>query len=441
MKRFEKIEGANCVTLGAIILNGGMSSFTFAFLAVLLAVTLLRWGLAWRQIRTVSRHRAAVPELFEGAVSLASHQRAADYTCAKARLAEVHAILEGALAAALIPGGGIALLLKAWEGWLGPGLGSDVGLVVSVAVIAGILELPLSLYRTFVIEARFGYNRMTVRIFLADLAKGAVVGALLGMPLLAAVLWLMAEGGHAWWIYAWGAWAGFNVLILAAYPRWIAPLFNKFAPLQDAALQSRVEALLARCGANFNGIFVMDGSRRSAHGNAYFTGFGRNKRIVLFDTLLERLDPAELEAVLAHELGHYRLRHVGKRLAMLLGVSLALFWSLQALREYPRLLESLALPIPVSDGAVLAAFFLAAPLLLFPVQPLLSWYSRRHEFEADAYASRQAGFDPLCQALRKLYQDNGATLTPDPIHSAFYDSHPPAIRRVGRLTSPAAGAS
>jgi STE24 endopeptidase len=303
-------------------------------------------------------------------------------------------------------------------------------------VLLSVLELPVSAYRTFVIEARFGFNRMTVGLFLADLAKSAVLGAALGLPLLVLVLWLMQRMGAAWWLTVWLAWMGFNLLVLLLYPTFIAPLFNRFTPLSDPALAERIERLLARCGFRSSGLFVMDGSRRSAHGNAYFTGFGAAKRIVFFDTLLARLAPAEVEAVLAHELGHYRRHHVWKRIVLLSVMSLGLLWVLGRLIGEPWFYAGLDAGAP--DAAMgLLLFVLVMPVFTFFLQPLTSLYSRRHEFEADAYAAAHASAAELVHALVKLYQDNAATLTPDPVHSAFYDSHPPAALRIARLQTSA----
>jgi STE24 endopeptidase len=299
-------------------------------------------------------------------------------------------------------------------------------------VLLSALELPVALYRTFVIEARFGFNRMSLALFVADLAKNAALGAVLGLPLLVLVLWLMGRMGEDWWLYVWLAWIGFNVLVLLLYPTLIAPLFNKFSPLEDPALAGRIDALLARCGFTSNGLYVMDGSRRSAHGNAYFTGFGAAKRIVFFDTLLSRLAPAEVEAVLAHELGHYRRHHVWKRIALLFALSLGLLWLLGRLLDAPWFYAGLNAGAP-GDAMGLLLFVLVLPVFTFFLQPLTSLYSRRHEFEADAYAAAHASAAELVRALVKLYQDNAATLTPDPLHSAFYDSHPPAALRIARL--------
>ncbi len=410
-----------------------MNAFTWTFLAALAAATLARLWLAQRQVRHVRAHRASVPAEFAEAIALAAHQKAADYTVAKARLGMLDVLLGAALLVALTLGGLLQWMSAQWGAWFAPGgLAHGTALIAGAVVLLSALELPVSLYRTFVIEARFGFNRMSLGLFLADLAKSALLGAALGLPLLVLVLWLMGRMGEAWWLYVWLAWIGFNLLVLLAYPTFIAPLFNKFSRLEDPALAARIDALLARCGFTSNGLYVMDGSRRSAHGNAYFTGFGAAKRIVFFDTLLARLAPGEVEAVLAHELGHYRRHHVWKRITLLFALSLGLLWVLGQLLDEPWFYAGLNAGAP-GDAMGLLLFVLVVPVFTFFLQPLTSLYSRRHEFEADAYAAAHASAAELVRALVKLYQDNAATLTPDPLHSAFYDSHPPAARRIARL--------
>jgi STE24 endopeptidase len=305
-------------------------------------------------------------------------------------------------------------------------------LIVSVVLLLSLLELPLTVYRTFVVEARFGFNRMTLRLFLIDLVKQALISAALGIPLITLVLWLMAKMGELWWIWVWLAWAAFNLLVLLIYPTFIAPLFNKFSPLEDAGLARRIEQLLARCGFRSSGLYVMDGSKRSSHGNAYFTGFGAAKRIVFFDTLLARLAPGEVEAVLAHELGHFKRHHVWKRVVVLFAGSFALLWVLGQLIAEPWFYTGLNVSTQ-STATALLLFVLVIPVFTFFLQPLMALHSRKHEFEADAYAASHANAAELEQALVKLYQDNASTLTPDPLHSAFYDSHPPAATRIARL--------
>ena len=409
------------------------NALTWLFLAALAAATLTRLWLARRQMRHVRAHRDAVPAGFADAIPLAAHQKAADYTVAKARLGMLDVLLGAAVLLALTLGGVIDGLAAQWAGTLEPqGLWHGVALCASVAVLLAALELPLAIYRTFVIEARFGFNRMTPALFVVDLAKQALIAAAFGIPLLALVLWLMQSMGELWWLYVWIAWMAFNLLVLLIFPTFIAPLFNRFTPLQDPSLAGRIEALLKRCGFRSSGLYVMDGSKRSSHGNAYFTGFGAAKRIVLFDTLLARLGPPEVEAVLAHELGHYRRHHVWKRVALLFGVSAAFLWGLGQLVNERWFYEGLGVSTP-GTAAALLLFMLVVPVFAFFLQPLSSLYSRRHEFEADAYAASHSSAAELGSALVKLYQDNAATLTPDPLHSAFYDSHPPAATRIARL--------
>ena len=406
---------------------------TWTFLAALAAATGIRLWLAGRQIRHVRAHRDAVPDGFSGAIPLAAHQKAADYSVARARLGIVDLLIGVAALAALTLGGLLQVSSDAWAGLLDPaGLWHGVALIVSVMVLLSVLELPLTVYRTFVLEARFGFNRMTPALFAADLARQAGLGLALGVPLVVLVLWLMGAMGEWWWLYVWIAWMAFNLAILLIYPTFIAPLFNRFTPLEDPALARRVEALLARCGFRSSGLFVMDGSKRSTHGNAYFTGFGAAKRIVFYDTLLSRLAPPEVEAVLAHELGHYKRHHVWKRVGVLFTLSLALLWMLGQLIGEAWFYEGLGVTTR-STAIALLLFFLAMPVFAFFLQPVTSLYSRKHEFEADAYAASHASAAELVTALVKLYQDNAATLTPDPLHSAFYDSHPPAATRIARL--------
>jgi len=409
------------------------NALTWVFLAALALATGVRLWLARRQIRHVRAHRAEVPPSFAGTISLAAHQKAADYTVAKARLGEVDVLIGAALLLVLTLGGLIERISSGWAQVFAPGgIAHGTALIVTVAVLLSGLDLPVTVYRTFVIEARYGFNRMTPALFLADLAKQALLAALLGVPLLLLVLWLMGKMGAHWWLYVWLAWMGFNLLVLLIYPTFIAPLFNKFSPLADAALAGRIDALLARCGFRSKGLYVMDGSKRSSHGNAYFTGFGASKRIVLFDTLLARLAPTEVEAVLAHELGHYKRHHVWKRVLLLFALSFALLWILGRLIDQPWFY--LGLNVSTRTAATgLLLFVLVLPVFTFLLHPLTSLYSRRHEYEADAYAATNASAAELVKALVKLYQDNAATLTPDPLHSAFYDSHPPAATRIARL--------
>ncbi len=410
-------------------------AFTSLFVTALVLSMALRIWLATRQIRHVARHRHTVPAAFAQRVSLQSHQRAADYTMARMRFGLLEA---GASSAALLGFtllGGLQWLHDSWLALLPePALLRQVLLVATVSLISGLLELPLDWFRQFRLEQRFGFNRMSLRLWLADQLRGVVLGAALGLPLAAAALWLMHSTGGLWWLWVWALWVGFSLMVMLLYPVLIAPMFNRFEPLPEGPLRSRVEALLTRCGFPARGLFVMDGSRRSAHGNAYFTGFGRGRRIVFFDTLINRLDEDEIEAVLAHELGHFKLHHIARRLALSIVGSLALLWLLGTLSRQPWFYQGLGVGAPMDFPALaLLLFFLVLPVFAFPLRPLARLMSRRHEFQADAFAARHASGTALANALVKLHQDNAATLTPDPLHSAFHDTHPPAAQRVGRL--------
>jgi STE24 endopeptidase len=423
-----------------------MQTFTIIFVIALILTTYLRIWLSSRHVRHIQSHRDRVPDEFLTQIDLASHQKAADYTCSKTRLSYINTLIEALLLLSLTLGGGLNALSTLWSEWLGISTSIDsrstdypithgVALIISTVMMMSLVEIPLSYYRTFVIEQRFGFNKMTPGMFFADLVKQTTLGVLIGTPLLLGILWLMKEMGDHWWLYAWFAWMGFNLLILAVYPTWIAPLFNKFTPLTDDALKSRIEQLMHKCGFESSGLFVMDGSRRSNHGNAYFTGFGRTKRIVFFDTLLSRLDPVEIEAVLAHELGHFKRRHVIKRIILSFIMSLVFLCGLGQLMQQEWFYQGLGVDaqfIP-STAMALLLFFLAMPVFTLLLQPLSSLYSRRHEFEADEYAADKSSAHDLIRALVKLYQDNASTLTPDPLHSAFYDSHPPASLRIAHL--------
>ena len=414
------------------------SSFTALFLVALGISVAIRVWLASRQIRHVRACREHVPAEFAGRVAPDAHRKAADYTVAKVRFGFVALATETLLLLALTLGGGIDTLAAAWQSrW--PGLTAGLGLIFSVMLISAAVDLPLAGWRQFVIEERFGFNRMTPRLFLTDMLKSAALAAIIGTPVILVVLWLMAAMGQYWWLHVWLFWCAFNLLILFIYPTWIAPLFNKFEPLAAGEVRDRVEALLARCGFRSDGLFVMDGSKRSAHGNAYFTGFGKSKRIVFFDTLLKRLQAAEIEAVLAHELGHFRHRHVVKRIVTMFGLALLFLAALGQLIAAPWFYAGLGVTTEAPGTAVaLVLFFLAMPAFVFPLTPLGSMLSRRHEFEADRYAAQHASGEALVHALVKLYEDNAATLTPDPLHSLFYDSHPPAAIRIAHLKAVAA---
>jgi STE24 endopeptidase len=409
-----------------------MTPFGIKFLCVLAAATALRLWLDVRHIAYVRAHRGSVPPQFSSAVTLDAHQRAADYTTAKTRLAIMSVVVDTALVLWLTFGGGVQLMYSAAAGWFESEIARGLTLIALLSVVTTLVELPLGLYRTFRIEERFGFNKMTLSLYWIDFAKHAALAIAFGLPLAAAVLWIMEAAGHYWWLYAWLVWVFFNLFMLAIYPTWIAPLFNKFSPMQDPELRDRVEKLLARCGFKVKGLMVMDGSRRSSHGNAYFTGFGKSKRIVFFDTLLSRLTASEVEAVLAHELGHFRLRHVVKRIAWIFAASLAFLWLLDYLMQQSWFYEGLNVDAR-STAVALVLFFLVLPSFTFLFQPLLASYSRKHEFEADHYATKYASAADLVTALVKLYKDNASTLTPDPVHSAFYGSHPPALTRIARL--------
>ena len=414
-------------------------SFTVLFAAVLLLGLIVRFYLAARQIRHISQHRSSVPAAFANTISLASHQKAADYTITKARFG----LLEMAFGAALLLGwtllGGIDALNQvinttglASYGSLVP----QLALLVAFAVISGALDLPFTLYSTFKIEERFGFNKMSIKLWLADMLKGLAVGAVIGLPIVTLILWLMSSAGSLWWLWAWATWMGFNLLILVLYPTVIAPLFNKFKPLDDETLKARVTALMQRCGFAAKGLFVMDGSKRSAHANAYFTGFGAAKRVVFYDTLLKQLSPAEVDAVLAHELGHFKHKHIIKRIIGMFAMSLVGFALLGWLSSQIWFYTGLGIGPNLNGGneaLALLLFMLVVPLFSFFISPIFAQFSRKHEFEADAYAVAQTDGKDLQSALLKLYQDNASTLTPDPMFVKFYYSHPPASERLARM--------
>ncbi len=412
------------------------TSFTITFVALLLLMLGLKYWLAMRQMRHVAAHADAVPEQFADRVNLEAHRKAASYTIAKQRFGLIETAVGTAVLIALTLLGGIDRL-SAWAGNLvGQGFAFQMLIVAAVLVLVSLIDLPFSWYRQFSLEQAYGFNRMTPRLFLTDLAKSVLLAIALGLPILAIVLWLMQKAGTLWWIYAWLVWGAFSLLIMVLYPTLIAPLFNKFEPLKDASLAERVQRLLTRTGFSSKGVFVMDGSRRSSHGNAYFTGLGRAKRVVFFDTLVQRLSAPEIEAVLAHELGHFRLKHITKRLVVSFASSLALLALLGWLANQTWFYQGLGVTPSLdarNDGLALVLFMLVLPVFTFLLAPLASMFSRKHEFEADAFAARHASAPDLVAALVKLYEDNAATLTPDPVHSAFYDSHPPATIRIERL--------
>ena len=409
-----------------------MISFTFLFLLLLAMTTAIKLWLSFRHGAYVMAHRNHLPAQFAESIPLEAHQKAADYTQAKVNLNGVGIILDVIVLLAFTLGGGINWLDGFWQQRLGEGLISGVAIIASVLAIGALIDLPFSLYRTFNLEARFGFNKMTLRLFFNDLIKQGLLAAAIGLPIVVAALWMMERLGEQWWIYAWLAWSAFNLFLLAIFPTWIAPLFNKFTPLDNAELKTRIERLLQKCGFQSSGLFVMDGSLRSSHGNAYFTGFGKNKRVVFFDTLLNSLTGNEIEAVLAHELGHFKRRHVIKRIVLTFVGSFVFLWLLAQLIGAPWFFQGLGVERP-GTAVALILFFLALPVFTYLLHPLMSYYSRKQEFEADEYAAQQADARDLVSALVKLYKDNASTLTPDPLHSAFYDSHPPAATRIERL--------
>ena len=414
-------------------------AFTLLFVLALVVGLLTRFYLASRQLRHVARHRSAVPAAFAATITLPAHQKAADYTMAKGRFG----LLEMTFGAAVLLGwtllGGLDALNQAigHSGLAAYGaLVPQLALLAAFGLISGLLDLPFTLYSTFRLEEGFGFNKMTFRLWLADMLKGTLIGALIGLPIAAVILWLMGSAGRMWWLWAWGVWMAFNLMALVLYPTVIAPMFNKFKPLEDETLKVRVTALMQRCGFAAKGLFVMDGSKRSAHANAYFTGFGAAKRVVFYDTLLQQLKPAEVDAVLAHELGHFHHKHIIKRIVLMFALSLAGFallgWLSSQVWFYTGLgvLPNMTSP---NDALALLLFLMVTPLFTFFVSPLLAQLSRKHEFEADAYAISQTDGRDLANALLKLYQDNANTLTPDPLFVKFYYSHPPASERLGRI--------
>src|SRR3954463_4444614 len=409
-----------------------VQTFSVVFLTALALATGTKLWLAMPHLGHIHRHRDVVPAEFASDISLDTHRHAADYSSAKTRLGMLTTVLECAIILVLTFGGALQWLFELAAGWFEPGVMRGVALLLLLGAATSVLDLPFAWYRTFSIEQRFGFNKMTPRMFVVDALKNAALAAALGIPLLACILWVMERAGELWWLYAWLIWVTFNLVILTVYPVWIAPLFNKFSPLDDAQLKTRIEQLLERCGFKAQGLMVMDGSRRSSHGNAYFTGFGKSKRIVFFDTLLTRLLPSEIEAVLAHELGHFKLRHVVKRIAWIFTASLGFLWLLAQLMSQAWFYSGLNVETQ-STAMALVLFFLVVPQFIFLAHPLTSFYSRKHEFEADRYAAEHASVSDLVSALVKLYKDNAATLTPDPLHSMFYDSHPPATLRIARL--------
>jgi len=410
-----------------------MNTFTILFLLLLgLALAVELW-LANRHIRHIAANRNRVPAAFQANIALPEHQKAADYTIAHTRFGRIEDVYGTLLLALWTVGGGLEWLDRGVRDFGWSDLATGTVFMLGVFLIMGLLELPMSLYQTFVIENRFGFNKTTPGLFIADLIKKTILLTALGAPLVLAALWLMQETGPLWWVYVWLLWSGFTLFLVWAYPSLIAPIFNKFTPLKEGGVRARIQSLLERTGFRARGIFVMDGSRRSSHGNAYFTGFGKTKRIVFFDTLLNHLGEKEIEAVLAHELGHFKRHHVLKRMLLTFGFSLVGLALLGWLVQQPWFYAGLGVSSP-SPYAALTLFMLAGPVFTFFLQPLLAWSSRRYEYEADSFAAEQTDAGELVRALVKLYKENASTLTPDPLHSAFYDSHPPAALRIAHLT-------
>lgn len=411
-------------------------TLTLGFAVALMGALVLKFWLAGRQIRHVATHREQVPLAFAADISLEAHQKAADYTIAQGRLGLLELAFGTAVTLAWTLLGGLSWLNQTLMQWMAPGISQQLALLVAFMVIGTVIDLPFTLYRTFVLEERFGFNKTTWKLWLMDSVKGAIVGAIIGLPLLTLILWMMGATGNLWWLWTWGVWMGFNLLMLLVYPTWIAPWFNQFKPLQDEALQARVTQLMARCGFTSKGFYVMDGSKRSAHANAYFTGFGASKRVVFYDTLLAQLSPAEVDAVLAHELGHFKHKHIAKRMVSLFGMSLLGFVLLGWLSQQAWFYVGLGVApnmVGPNDALALLLFMMVLPLVSTFISPVFAQLSRKHEFEADAYAVAHTSGRDLASALLKLYKDNASTLTPDPVYVKFYYSHPPASERLGRM--------
>ena len=411
-----------------------MNTFTYLFLLALAGSVGTRFWLAARHIAHVKKHRDTVPDSFAGRIPLEDHHKAADYTLTNTRIGLIALVYDILLLLGWTLGGGLEWLDHYWRAMELQPVITGTALILSAMVIMTLLDLPFSLYHTFVVEERFGFNRSTPTVFFADLLKSALLLAVIGGPLIALALWIMETSGGLWWLYVWAVWMAFTLIMFWAYPAVIAPLFNKFSPLDNEALKQRIQTLMDKCGFRSKGIFVMDGSKRSGHGNAYFTGFGNNKRIVFFDTLLDSLEPAEVEAVLAHELGHFKLKHIQKRLLSTFALSLAALALLGWLAGANWFYQGLGVSQP-SSWMALMLFMLAMPVFTFFLQPLMSLLSRKHEFEADAYAVQQSSGTDLIHALVKMYRENASTLTPDPLYSAFHDSHPPAPVRISHISA------
>jgi STE24 endopeptidase len=409
-----------------------MNDFSLIFMAALVLMTVIELWLSVRQSRYVTAHRDAVPDAFKDQIDLADHQKAASYSVAKGKLNRLEGVLGMVILLLWTIGGGLALLSGFWQdfGWSEMTMG--IVFILSFFVLSSLIDLPFSLYRTFVLEEEFGFNKNSLSLFLSDMAKQTVLMLIIGAPLLWGALWLMDSAGDYWWLYLWASWIGFTLLMMWAYPAFIAPLFNKFTPLEDETLKARVENLMSRCGFKSQGIYVMDGSRRSGHGNAYFTGLGSNKRIVFFDTLLKTLNEEQIEAVLAHELGHFRRKHVMKNMGVMAVLSLVSLALLGWAAAEPWFYEGLGATSQTSAMA-LVLFMLVIPVFGFFLHPMMTAMSRKYEYEADDYAASVSSSEHLIGALVALYQENASTLTPDPLVSAIYDSHPPATLRVAHL--------
>ena len=411
-----------------------MNTFTYLFLLALAASLGVRFWLAARHIAHVRKHRETVPDSFAGRVPLEDHHKAADYTLTNTHVGRIALLYDSLLLLGWTLGGGLEWLDNSWRAAELQPVVTGIAVMFSTVLIMTVLDLPFSLYHTFVVEERFGFNRSTPAVFVTDLLKNALLLVIIGGPLIALALWIMEASGGLWWLYVWAVWTVFSLMMFWAYPAVIAPLFNKFSPLDNEALKQRIQALMDKCGFRSKGIFVMDGSKRSGHGNAYFTGFGSNKRIVFFDTLLESLNPPEIEAVLAHELGHFKLKHIQKRLLTTFALSLAALALLGWLAGQAWFYQGLGVS-QASPWMALLLFMLAMPVFTFFLQPLMSLLSRKHEFEADAYAVQQSSGADLIRALVKMYRENASTLTPDPLYSAFHDSHPPAPVRITHISA------
>ncbi len=416
--------------------NPASLTTTLVFALALTLSLMLKFWLASRQIRHVAQSRGNVPAAFSQKVALSAHQKAADYTITKARFGMIELAWGAVIAVCWTLLGGLSALNQLLVGWMGHGLSQQVALLAAFVLIGGVLDLPFTLYQTFVIEERFGFNKTSLTLWLQDFVKSLLLSALIGLPFITLVIWMMGATGPWWWLWVWSVWMGFNLLAMLIYPTWIAPLFNKFQPLEDPQVKDRVTQLMARCGFTSKGFFVMDGSKRSAHANAYFTGFGASKRVVFYDTLLAQLSPAEVDAVLAHELGHFSHKHVIKRMVSLFALSLLGFFALGWVGQQAWFYTGLGV-VPnlgaANDALALLLFMMVLPLLGSFVGPLFAQMSRKHEFEADAYAVAQTSGKDLAAALLKLFEDNAATLTPDPVYVRFYYSHPPATERLGRI--------